>query len=302
MLRKTRIFVIIFFVFSVLVFSGYRFTSVIAEDRTIPVIKMDSESITVSVEGGDDAILEGVTAIDEKDGDITENIFIESRSNFIEKGRYNVTLAVSDKDNHVTKATREVIYSDYKSPQFSLSKPLKFLTARENQDDLNIASGLSATDVVDGNISNQIKISSDYSINTYTPGEYPMEFVVTNSMGDTAKLPVIITIYSAAQESGLPKVILSNYLINTPVGTEVDFSSIIEQIDYHNATYRKSEDGNFYSGEYDLSGNAIMISSESVQIEENIDWNTPGVYEVKVTVTDATAEISNYARCYVVVY
>ena len=38
----------------------------------MPVIEMDSESITVSVEGGDEAILEGVTATDKKDGDITE--------------------------------------------------------------------------------------------------------------------------------------------------------------------------------------------------------------------------------------
>ena len=51
----------------------------------MPVIEMDSESITVSVEGGDEAILEGVTATDKKDGDITENLFIESRTNFFIK-------------------------------------------------------------------------------------------------------------------------------------------------------------------------------------------------------------------------
>ena len=302
MLRKTRVFVVLFFIISIVIFAGYRAKSALSTDRTIPVIDMDSDSVEVSVEGGDKAILEGVTATDEKDGDITENLFIESRSNFIEKGRYNVTIAVSDKDNHVTKVKREVIYTDYKSPQFSLSRPLKYQTSRENRDDLNIASGLSATDVIDGNISNKIKISSDYSISYASTGDYPMEFVVTNSMGDTVKLPVVVTIYSAAEESGLPQITLSDYLINKPVGSSVDLASFIEQIDYHNSIYRRSDDGNYYNGEFDYEGNPIMFSSDTVQIEENIDWNTPGVYEVKITVTDANAGLSNYVRCYVVVY
>lgn len=302
MLRKTRVFVVLFFILSIVIFAGYRAKTALSTDRTIPVIDMDSDSVEVSVEGGDKAILEGVTATDEKDGDITENLFIESRSNFLEKGRCNVTIVVSDKDNHVTKTKREVTYKDYKSPQFSLSQPLKFQTARESRDDLNIASGLSATDVIDGNISNKIKISSDYSISGYATGDYPMEFVVTNSMGDTVKLPVVVTIYSAAEESGLPQITLSDYLINKPVGSSLDIASLIEQIDYHNSIYRRGEDGNFYNGEFDYEGNPIMFSSDSIQIEENIDWNTPGVYEVKITVTDANAGLSNYVRCYVVVY
>ena len=43
-----------------------------------------------------------MTATDDKDGDITENLFIESRTTFLEKGRFNVTIAVADQDNHVT--------------------------------------------------------------------------------------------------------------------------------------------------------------------------------------------------------
>ena len=87
MLRKTRIFVVIFFIVSVFIFGAYRLIKIISVDRTVPVINMKDDSITVSVEGGDSAILEGVTASDEKDGDITENLFIESRSTFLEKGK-----------------------------------------------------------------------------------------------------------------------------------------------------------------------------------------------------------------------
>lgn len=302
MLRKTRLFVIIFFIISVALFVMFRLARAASADRTIPVIEMESDSITVSVEEGDEAILEGVRATDGKDGDITKNLFIESRTTFLDKGRFNVTIAVSDDDNHIAKATREVIYQDYKSPQFSLSGPLKFQTDRETQDDLNIAKNLSAKDVIDGNISNRIKISSDYSITSATPGDYHMEFIVSNSMGDISRLPVTVTIYSSVQENGLPKILLTKYLVNTAVGNRVDIVSLIDQINYHNSTYRRGEDGNYYNGEYDSQGNAVMFSSESVQIESNIDWNTPGVYEVTITFTDAYADLSNYARCYIVVY
>ena len=302
MLRKSRTFVVIFFILSVAIFTVFRLTKAMATDRTIPIIEMDSDAITVSVAGGDEAILEGVTATDDKDGDITENLFIESRTTFLEKGRFNVTIAVADQDNHVTKATREVTYSDYKSPQFSLSGPLKFPTAKESEDDINIAKGLSAKDVIDGNISNRIKISSAYSLYTNTVGDSHMEFIVTNSMGDTSKLPVTITIYSAAKENGLPQIFLSSYLINQPAGERIDLMSLIEQIDYHNSTYRRGEDGNYYNGEIDSSGNAIMIPSSSIRVDTDIDWDTPGVYEVTFTFTDDKFDLSNYVRCYIVIY
>ena len=302
MLRKTRFFVLLFFIISIIIYAGYRMANAATTDRTMPIIEMNSDTITVSVKGGDDAILEGVTATDEKDGDLTDELFIESRSRFVEKGRYNVTIAVSDKDNHVTKVQREVIYNDYVSPQFSLSRPLKFQLASQNKDDINISAGLSVKDVIDGNISNKIKMSSDYYITSYETGNYPMEFVVTNSLGDTVKLPVTVTIYSPSQENGLPKITLSNYLVNTPLGESIDVTSLIDQINYHNSTYRRGEDGNYYSGEYDSEGNAKMFTSEAVQIDENIDWNTPGVYEVVITFTDPIAELSNNTRCYVVVY
>ena len=302
MLRKTRIFVVIFFIISVLLFGGYTLIRAVTVDRTLPIIEMDSDEVTISVKGGDAAILEGIKASDEKDGDITGNLFVESKSTFIEKGIFKATIAVADSDNHVTKVERKVTYSDYRSPQFTLTEPLKFLTTRENLDDLNIAESLRANDVVDGDISNKIKISSEYSINGYTTGDSHMEFIVTNSMGDTSKLPVTVNIYSALEESGLPEIILSNYLINTPVGAGADIGALIEQIEYHNDTFRRGEDGNLYNGEFDAEGNPIMFDWSAIQIDTDADWNTPGVYEVKITFTDEAANLSNFTRCYVVVY
>lgn len=301
MLRRTRIFVLIFFLFSVSVWGGYKIYARAHTDTTSPVITMDETTVTVSVEDGEKAILEGVKAEDKKDGDLTDQIFIESRSNFIEKGRFTVTFAVADSDNHVSKASREVIYSDYRSPRFELSQPLKFQTARESMSDLNIAANLSASDVVDGNISNKIRISGDYSISSTSTGDYPMEFIVSNSLGDTVRLPVTVTIYSASEESVLPAIKLKYYLVNTTVGNAIDLESLVEEVSYHGYTYHQATDGKFYSGEYDKDGNPVMFDASQLHLDSNVDFNTPGVYEVTVTYTDDLAGVSNEARMYIVV-
>ena len=89
MLRRTKVFVILFFLISVGVWKGYDIYAGLQADNSQPVITMESESLTVSVKDGDSALLEGVTAEDAGDGDLTDKIFIESRRNFIEKGKFN---------------------------------------------------------------------------------------------------------------------------------------------------------------------------------------------------------------------
>lgn len=302
MLRRTRVFVILFFLISVGVWKGYDVMAGLQADKSMPVITLASESVTVSVQDGDAGILEGVTAEDATDGDITDRIFIESRMNFIEKGKFSVTYAVADSDSHLARATREIIYSDYVSPQYELSEPFEFQMAKNGQDDVNISSNLSAHDVLDGDISNKIRISGDYTMNTYDEGEYPMEFIVMNSMGDTSTLPVTVKIYDPATWNSLPKINLKNYLINTPVGSVIDLDDVIESIAYRGVTYQRAEDGAFYSGEYNSDGEPIMISSEFVTHTGSVNFSEPGVYEIVYTYEDAEEEITNDTRLIIVVY
>ena len=212
-----------------------------------------------------------------------------------------MNIAVSDSANHITKATREVSYSDYTAPQFELSGPLVFPKAANSQDDVNIVAYLTAHDVLDGNVSNKIRISGDYTMNVYSEGDYPMEFIVTNSMGDTSTLPVTVKLCNPVVENSLPQIRLKQYLINTPVGTGVNLDDMIEDITYRGYVFNKSEDGNYYCGEYTPNGEAIMISSNSLKRTGTVDFETPGVYEITYTYEDAENEIENYSRLYVVV-
>lgn len=301
MLRRTKVFVILFFLISVGVWKGYDIYAGLQTDNSQPVITLASESVTVSVKDGDSAILEGVTAEDAGDGDLTDKIFIESRRNFIEKGKFNVTYAVADSDNHVARATREVIYSDYVSPQFELTEPLEFPNTKSAQEDIDIAANLSAHDVIDGDISNKIRISGEYTMNSHTIGDYPMEFVVMNSMGDTVTLPVTVRIYESSA-SPLPKINLKKYLLNVPVGTKVDLDSMVESIEYRGVTYIKEEDGAFYSGDYNSNGEAIMIPAGCVSYSGQVDFREPGVYEITYTYSDSEEELTNNTRLYLAVY
>ena len=54
-------------------------------------------------------------------------VIVESVSRFTDKGVCKVTYAVCDSDNHIAKATRKIIYTDYVSPTFfSYGQPLLF--------------------------------------------------------------------------------------------------------------------------------------------------------------------------------
>ena len=301
MLRRTKVFVILFFLISVGVWKGYDIYAGLQADNSQPVITMESESLSVSVKDGDSALLTGVTAEDAGDGDLTDKIFIESRRNFIEKGKFNVTYAVADSDNHVARATREIVYSDYVSPQFELTEPLEFAATRSAQEDVDIAANLSAHDVIDGNISNRIRISGDYTMSSHTAGDYPMEFIVMNSLGDTVSLPVTVKIYGTSY-SQLPKIKLKKYLLNVQAGTEVDLDSMVESIEYRGVTYKREEDGAFYSGEYDKYGEAITIPASRISYSGEADMSEPGVYEITYTYDDSEEEITNNTRLYLVVY
>lgn len=301
MLRRTKIFVILFFLISVGVWKGYDIYAGLQTDNSQPVITVDSESLTVSVKDGDSALLAGVTAEDAGDGDLTDKIFIESRRNFIEKGKFSVTYAVSDSDNHVARADREIIYSDYVSPQFELSEPLEFPSTKSSQEDVDIAAHLSAHDVIDGNISNKIRISGEYTMSSHAVGDYPMEFIVMNSLGDTVSLPVTVKIYDSSNNQ-LPKIKLKQYLVNVPVGTQIDLSGMVESISYRGISYVRAEDGAFYSDEYDINGEVMTIPASHMSYSGEVDFGEPGVYEITYTYNDSEEEIMNDTRLYLAVY
>lgn len=274
-MRKIHIAGVALFVAAVLGFGLYQFYTFRVTDSQGPGISMDTDTITVSSAAGEEELLAGVKAVDKKDGDVSDTLLVESMSNFLEKGRRTITIAAFDSDNHVSKVTRQVIYSDYQSPTFSLENPLRF---PKNTDD--ILEGVGATDMLDGNLTSNIKISSDYVVAVDEPGEYPVKFFVANSAADVAELPVTVTIYDQSEENKRPKIALSQYILYIPVGSTISPWDLVESVTIGNIRYLRQEDGSLRPETESGKTQTEVITKEQMTMTHGIDYATPGVYEV----------------------
>lgn len=215
MMRLLRLAITVIFAATVVVFCRYWYLSRIKADRTYPVISIENDTIEVSLKATDEELLAGVTAYDEKDGDLTDRIIVESISKFTEIGTCKVHYAVCDNDNHVSSAYRKVVYKGYTSPVFTMNRPLCF----SQLDTVDAAAVIGAYDVIDGDISNNIIITStdyEYGVN----GTYSVKAEVTNSKGDqiNISLPLIVEDRSV----NAPVITLTDYLIYRKKGEKVD--------------------------------------------------------------------------------
>lgn len=187
-----------------------------------PVISCPSGVLEVSASDDESVLLAGVTASDPQDGDLTDYIIVGGVSQLISKDTAKVTLLVFDSDHNMGKATRYIRYTDYHRPQFEITKPLIFASAK----DVSLMDRLVATDVKDGIISNQIRIST---LSTTDNSEvYDITIQVTNSMGDTAwlQLPVLV------QETNplRPVIELNSYLIYLEQGSSFDPAQYLKSL------------------------------------------------------------------------
>lgn len=154
-MRRFRIVIVVLFIASAVALAASSVIGGLAADRTQPSIQCSEEPLYLSVyEKGEEALLAGVTAWDDKDGDLTGQVIIQDIGKSIQGSRTTVTYAVVDVDNHVATQSRPVEYTDYTAPQFSITQPLRY-TAGER---IRIRDRLHAQDVIDGDLSNRIKI------------------------------------------------------------------------------------------------------------------------------------------------
>lgn len=257
MIRLIRIAVSVLFAVTLAAFSYFYVGHKLSLDETLPVITVEGEAIEVSVSATDEDLLKGVTAFDEKDGDLTDKVIVESISKFIEKGVCKVTYAVCDADNHVANATRKIKYTDYTSPTFELYDDLCF-SLYENA---GVSNRLIARDCMEGNITRDMIVTSSNFVAS-TPGMFSVEAVVTNGKGDQSyiKLPLLIE----DRNPSAPKISLNKYLIRIKTGEQQDYSSFVNEIT-------------------DSEGNTI---SPSVRVTSEVDSNNAGTYLVHYYASD----------------
>jgi hypothetical protein len=204
-MKRLHITMLILFIASALLLGGVLFYKHYTTDTTMPEIRIDEEPLQLSVADGTDALMQGVSAYDEKDGDITDNLILQ-KIEMVESGEVVATYAVADGDSHVVTRTRTIVYTDYVSPRFSLSKELRYSPTGSIQ----VRDRLTATDVIDGDISASIRINTN-NLSPYYAGIYPVTFEVTNSLGDHVSLTLDVEIRTIADNE--PVITLDTYLV-----------------------------------------------------------------------------------------
>ena len=117
-MKKIKIFTVILFLCSTLAFAGVRLYESVMTDHQPPEISGGEETIQISVADTEDRILEGMTAEDERDGDVTDSLVVQEISGFNEDGTRTVTFAAVDRSGNVGYGTRSISYVDYQAPVF----------------------------------------------------------------------------------------------------------------------------------------------------------------------------------------
>lgn len=218
-----------------------------------PVISCPSGVLEVSASDDESVLLAGVTAADPQDGDLTDQIIIGGISKLISKDTAKVTFMVFDSDDNMGSFVRYIRYTDYHRPQFTVTKPLSFSSTKE----VSLLSRLKAHDVVDGDISGRIRVSTLAS--TDNSEVYDITIQVTNSMGDTAwlQLPVLV------QETNplRPVIELSSYLVYQEIDSSFDPASYVSALSVAGA----AED------------------ASKVSVSSDVDTSKAGTYRVLYT-------------------
>jgi hypothetical protein len=248
-------------------FAAYQLIWDQAYDRVPPTITMDSDELTVSVSDSEEQLLQGVTATDARDGDVTSSLVVESVRGVVANQEFTVTYAAFDRAGNVAKAQRTVHYSDYVSPKFNLTGPLLFRSGTS----LDIFSVLEAEDVFDGDLTERIKATlTGGGQQISDPGDYTVEFRVTNSLGDTAYLEAPIRV--VAPENSNADVALTDYLVYCSKGDKFQPKDYLKSMKAGGETV-------------DL---AQRDSDIKIDVDSNVDTSATGTYWVDYTVTYET--------------
>jgi len=284
-MRRLRFLICLVFVIACATCTAYVVKTKMVEDTTAPKMTCDEQSITISVEDGEEALMEGIHAKDNRDGDITDSVRVSSMSHFV-KGKRNVTYVVFDKANNVGTLERTVTYSDYTSPKIYLEKPLRFLISASGQ--LDFSEHYTAEDCLDGDLTNQVRVLMSDNYYGMQEGTHEITLQVNNSAGDVRSIPVELQIIYNDDDDEREKEypVLSEYIVYTKKGKKIDTSKYLVGVARNGIEY-KFED-------------YLTVSKEDIRVESNVDYSEPGVYTVEYSYKAAGAKRA-VTKLYVVV-
>lgn len=155
--------------------------TVLVADSQCPVITLHTDHEHPYVPG-QPYVEEGYTAIDNRDGDITDRVVRVEHLGM-------VTYAVMDSSGNPGYAEREIPEYDYRAPELTLKgfRDVTITAGTRFEDP-----GCTAWDNVDGDLSHQIEVTGN--VIWYKKGTYTLTYTATDSYGNTATLERIVKV------------------------------------------------------------------------------------------------------------
>ncbi len=279
-MKKANLICIVLILACAVTFLGYRVLSDLQTDVKAPEIHIQGE-LALSVQEPREALLQGVTAKDDRDGDVTASLVVESTT-MGEDGTVKVVYAAFDAAGNVARAYRRVTYSDYRGPRFSLRGPLVF----SNNTSFDVLTQITAFDDMDGNITRRIRATSLTDRSVLEVGIHEVCFRVTNDLGDKVELTLPVEVVPAqAYQASLS---LTDYLIYLDTGSKFNARdylygfTILDEFTYLRGSFPEEL---------------------TLKISGTVDTSAPGIYPVSYTVTGMLREepYTAYSKLIVIV-
>ena len=259
-MKRVNIFLLLILAAAMVLFSGYLLWIHGNLDTIGPVFSVEEGILEISVKDPAEALLQGITAVDERDGDVTEGILVESVYGISDENLTTVTYAAFDSAGNVSKFQRQVRYTDYREPRFELYASPTFAYGSG----FDLLEQVGAEDVLEGNINRRVHatlISDTQSL--AMEGNHQVKLQVTNSLGDTVEMILPVSVYNP--EWYTASVTLKEYLIYLEAGERFEPRSYLDSFVFR--------------------GNPIDLTRGvpddiTADVVSNVKTGEPGVYEV----------------------
>ena len=225
-----------------------------------PVIHATDKTITV---GDTFDPLDGVTATDAEDGNLTAKIEVEKNDVKTDvAGKYEVTYKVTDNQGAICRKTIIVTVN----PKMEVLNEAPVIHATDKTitvgDTFDPMDGVTATDEEDGNLTSKIEVKKN-DVDTTTPGKYEVTYKVTDSKGASFTKSITVTVN--------PKMEVLNAVPTIDAADKtITVGDTFDPMDGVTAT--DAEDGN--------------LTSKIVVEKNDVDTTKAGKYEVTYKVTD----------------
>ena len=255
---------------------GVAYIRMNADTKGPEIIFSDNAATLYRSDMNNEELLAGVTAADDKDGDVSASLTVESIYE-VDATHVVVTYTAKDSSNNITKQKHEM-----ELDPSSVSKDSEDTSAFGEKTDEADAAATTGVDPEQPEDSENTTDASDNSqesdtessVDEITPTPTPE---VDEATAEKEKQ----TAEADAMPAQSPRIYLSDYLIKVPVGTSVDLLSYVSEI--------KDDSDDVY---------ALW---RKVQITGEVNSAVPGTYKCTYYVIDSQNNISNNAVLTVVV-